>query len=185
MSAIPANTALTHYRTMRTMGRISLPTRCKWKAAMPAPKTYTRAQWDEFARLLDALPEKPSSEQRITVRDAMSDVRAHINAARVKGYSLEQLVEQARQAGIDVTTSALRYALQETKKRRGTSRRVDDSHSASGKVSGSINQSAKRRSGQQTSRTSTAKTESDNSQSGSMVTQDVFSFQIRPDIQDL
>jgi len=52
---------------------------------MPAPKTYTRAQWDEFARLLDALPEKPSSEQRLTVRDAMRDVRAHINAARVKG----------------------------------------------------------------------------------------------------
>jgi hypothetical protein len=70
---------------------------------MPAPKTYTKAQWDEFARRLDALPEKPPSEQRVTVRDAMSKVRAHINGARAKGYSLEQLIDEAKRAGIDVT----------------------------------------------------------------------------------
>ena len=72
---------------------------------MPAPKTYTKAQWDEFARRLDALPEKPPSERRVTVRDAMPKVRAHINAARAKGYSLEQLIDQAKQAGIDVTVA--------------------------------------------------------------------------------
>lgn len=99
---------------------------------MPAPKTYTRAQWDEFARLLDTLPDKPPSERRITVRDAMSDVRTHINAARAKGYSLEQLIEQATQAGIDVSISALRYALQETMKRRASNQRTGESRSPSG-----------------------------------------------------
>ena len=64
---------------------------------MPAPKSYTKAQWDEFVRLLSALPEKPPSEQRVTVRDAMPKVRAHINAARRKGYSVEQLTDQAKQ----------------------------------------------------------------------------------------
>ncbi|MGF6655336.1 integrase [Paraburkholderia youngii] len=51
----------------------TLLTSRKRKVIMPAPKTYTKAQWDEFARLLDALPEKPPSERRITLRDAMRD----------------------------------------------------------------------------------------------------------------
>jgi post-segregation antitoxin (ccd killing protein) len=152
---------------------------------MPAPKTYTRAQWDEFARLLDALPEKPPSERRITVREAMSDVRTHINAARAKGYSLDQLMEQARQAGIDVTTSALRYALQETKKRRATNQRTGESRSASCKGNSATNQSTHRTARQQTSPASRTNTESENGKLGSMVVQDAFSFQIRPDIKDI
>ena len=152
---------------------------------MPAPKTYTRAQWDEFARLLDALPEKPPSERRITVRDAMSDVRTHINAARAKGYSLDQLTEQAKQAGIAVTTSALRYALQETKKRPASNRRTGESLRSSGKGNNPTNQSTQRAARQQTGSASRANAESENKKLGSMVVQDAFSFKIRPDIEDI
>lgn len=152
---------------------------------MPAPKMYTKSQWDEFVRLIDALPEKPPSERRITVRDAMPSVRVHINAARAKGYSVEQLLDQAKQAGIDVTASALRYALQETKKRKGATSRMDGTSGARGYTNTSHNQSAKRNSGQQSSLASQAKTERENSKPGSMVIQDAFSFQIRPDVEDL
>ncbi|SAL16462.1 hypothetical protein AWB64_00982 [Caballeronia sordidicola] len=152
---------------------------------MPAPKMYTKAQWDEFARLLDALPEKSPSERRITVRDAMPNVRAHIDSARAKGYSVEQLIEQAKQAGIDVTTSALRYAMQETKKRKGTGRRPDGASGARGYTNTSHNQSAKRTTGQQTSLAPQEKTVREDSKPGSMVIQDAFSFKINPDIEDL
>lgn len=152
---------------------------------MPAPKTYTRAQWDEFARLLDALPEKPPSEQRITVRDAMSDVRTHINAARVKGYSLDQLAEQAKQAGIDVTTSALRYALRDTTKRRASSQQTSAARSPSGKGNTATNQPTQRAARQRTGPASRANPESENRKLGSMVVHDAFSFKIRPDIEDV
>ncbi|CAD6513849.1 hypothetical protein LMG27952_00794 [Paraburkholderia hiiakae] len=152
---------------------------------MPAPKMYTKAQWDEFVRLLDALPEKPPSEQRITVRDAMPNVRVHIDAARAKGYSVEQLIDQAKRAGIDVTASALRYALQEAKRRRGTTRRMDGTSGARNRTNTSHNQSAKPAAGQQTRLASQSKTERENRKPGSMVIQDAFSFQIRPDTEDL
>lgn len=152
---------------------------------MPAPKTYTRAQWDEFAGLLDALPEKSRSERRITVGDAMSDVRTHINAARAKGYSLDQLIEQAKQVGIDVTISALRYALQETNKRSATSQRRGESRSSSGKGNSATNRSTQRAARPQTSPASRTNAESENRKLGSMVVQDAFSFKIRPDIEDI
>lgn len=152
---------------------------------MPAPKTYTKAQWDEFVQLLDALPEKPPSERRITVRDAMPNVRVHIDSARAKGYSVEQLIAQAKQVGIDVTASALRYALQESKKRRPTGRRLGGTPGGGGSTNTSHNPSAKRTTGQQTSLTPRAKTEHANNKPSSMGIQDTFGFQIRPDIEDL
>jgi len=152
---------------------------------MPAPKTYTKAQWDEFGRLLDALPEKPPSEQRITVREAMSNVRVHIDAARAKGYSVDQLVDQAKQLGIDLTASALRYALQETKKRRGAARRTDGTYGTRGSMNTSHDQSAKRKGTQRTSPGSQAEAEREKYKPGSMEIQDAYSFQIRPDIKDL
>ena len=153
---------------------------------MPAPKTYTKAQWDEFVRLLDALPEKPPSERRITVRDAMSNVRVHIDAARAKGYSVEQLIGPAKQAGIDVTASALRYALQESKKLSGTTRRAGGTVGASSrKTNSSRYQSSKRETSQKTTLVSQVKTEGEHSKPGSMEIQDAYSFKIRPDIEDL
>lgn len=151
---------------------------------MPAPKSYTKAQWDEFARRLDALPEKPPSEQRVTVRDAMPKVRAHINAARAKGYSLEQLIEQAKQAGIDVTASALRYALQDAKKRRATNQRMAETSKLAGNTDTSRSQPATRATSQPTRHTSPTKSGSER-QPGSMIIHDQFSFPIRPDTDNL
>ncbi|PLZ02599.1 hypothetical protein CY652_09940 [Burkholderia sp. WAC0059] len=86
---------------------------------MPVAKVYTKSQWDAFARALDALPEKPDEERCVTVRDAMRDVRAHVRAAQVKGYTLEQIAEQAQQHGLDLTAGTIRYALRGTGKGSG------------------------------------------------------------------
>lgn len=78
---------------------------------MPVAKLYTKSQWDAFAHTLDALPEKPEAERGVGVRDAMKEMRAHIRGAQTKGYTLEQIAEQATQAGIDITAGTIRYAL--------------------------------------------------------------------------
>jgi hypothetical protein len=78
---------------------------------MPVAKIYTKSQWDAFARELDALPEKPEAERGLSVREAMKEVRAPIRHAQGKGYTLEQIAEQAKQAGIDITAGTIRYAL--------------------------------------------------------------------------
>jgi len=152
---------------------------------MPASKTYTKAQWDEFARRLDELPEKPPSEQRVTVRDAMPKFRAHINAARAKGYSFEQLIDQAKEAGMDLTASALRYALQDTTKRRPHTRRIRGSQQSADKANPLVTRSDPRRSGQQSGTRSRTKTEPGDITPGSMIVQDAFSFPIRPDTVNL
>lgn len=151
---------------------------------MPAPKSYTQAQWDEFARRLDALPEKPPSEQRVTVRDAMPKVRVHINAARAKGYSVEQLIDQAKQVGMDVTASALRYALQDTKKRRAGPQGMAGTVRPSGKTKKSPSPPATRAINQQTDDTFQTKQRVE-SKSGARVHHDQFSFAIQPDTDDL
>ncbi|MBB5406286.1 hypothetical protein HDG34_000201 [Paraburkholderia sp. HC6.4b] len=86
---------------------------------MPVARVYTKSQWDAFARTLDALPEKPETERGLSVRDAMKDVRAHIRHAQGKGYTLEQIAEQAKQAGIDITAGTIRYALRSGGKGNG------------------------------------------------------------------
>jgi len=78
---------------------------------MPGARLYTKSQWDAFAHTLDALPEKPETERGVGVRDAMKEMRAHIRGAQTKGYTLEQIAEQATQAGIDITAGTIRYAL--------------------------------------------------------------------------
>jgi len=84
---------------------------------MPVARVYTKSQWDAFARTLDALPEKPDAERGLSVREAIKEVRAPICHAQGKGYTLEQIAEQARQAGIDITAGTIRYALRSEGKR--------------------------------------------------------------------
>jgi hypothetical protein len=162
-------------------------TKCKRKVIMPASKTYTKAQWDEFARRLDALPEKPPSEKRVSVRDAMPKVRAHINAAREKGYSLEQLIDQAKEVGMDLKASAFRYALHDATKRGAKTRSIAGSQQSPNKANPLVTRSDPRRFGQQsgTSSRAKAKTEPDNNKPGSMIVHDAFSFEIRPDTENL
>ncbi|MGY6258259.1 hypothetical protein ACXIVK_32855 [Paraburkholderia caledonica] len=78
---------------------------------MPVARVYTKSQWEAFARALDALPEKPDAERGVTVRDAMKDMRARVRAAQAKGYTLEQIAEQAKSLGIDITAGTIRYGL--------------------------------------------------------------------------
>ncbi|MFM0208097.1 hypothetical protein PQQ96_11855 [Paraburkholderia sediminicola] len=87
---------------------------------MPVARVYPKSQWEALARTLDALPEKPEAERGLSVRDAMKDIRGRIRTAQTKGYTLEQIAEQARQAGIDITAGTIRYALRSEGKRNST-----------------------------------------------------------------
>jgi hypothetical protein len=78
---------------------------------MPVAKGYAKSQWEAFASALDALPEKPDAERNVSVREAMKDIRARVRAAQAKGYTLEQIAEQAKPHGIDITAGTIRYAL--------------------------------------------------------------------------
>jgi len=83
---------------------------------MPVAKVYTKSQWEAFGRALDALPEKPDTERGVAVRDAMKDMRVRVRTAQAKGYTLEQIAEQAQQQGLDITVGTIRYALRSTGK---------------------------------------------------------------------
>ena len=83
---------------------------------MPVAKVYTKSQWEAFGRALDALPEKPDTERGVTVRDAMKDMRVRVRTAQAKGYTLEQIAEQAQKQGLDITAGTIRYALRSTGK---------------------------------------------------------------------
>ncbi|MGC2961335.1 hypothetical protein ACPUET_15275 [Paraburkholderia graminis] len=83
---------------------------------MPVAKVYTKSQWEAFGRALDALPEKPDTERGVTVRDAMKDMRGRVRTAQAKGYTLEQIAEQAQRQGLDLTAGTIRYALRSTGK---------------------------------------------------------------------
>jgi hypothetical protein len=83
---------------------------------MPVAKVYTKSQWEAFARALDALPEKPDTERGVTVRDAMKDMRVRVRTAQAKGYTLEQIAEEAQRQGLDITAGTIRYALRSTGK---------------------------------------------------------------------
>lgn len=86
---------------------------------MPVAKVYTKSQWEAFGRALDALPEKPDTERGVAVRDAMKDMRVRVRTAQAKGYTLEQIAEQAQQQGLDITAGTIRYALRSTGKGGG------------------------------------------------------------------
>ena len=83
---------------------------------MPMVKSFTQAQWDAAARRLDELPEKPTHEHRVTVRDAMRCMQPRIVGAQRKGYTQEEIVEQIAQDGVEISASTLRYAMQRAAK---------------------------------------------------------------------
>jgi len=87
---------------------------------MPIAKVYTKSQWEAFGRALDALPERPDTERGVTVRDAMKDMRVRVRTAQAKGYTLEQIAEQAQRQGLDITAGTIRYALRSTGKSGST-----------------------------------------------------------------
>ncbi|MPW11158.1 hypothetical protein GCT19_37390 [Paraburkholderia sp. CNPSo 3155] len=78
---------------------------------MPVVRSFARGQWEALGRRLGALPEKATSDEPLKVSDGVKSIQKQIGAAREKGYTLGELIEQAVQEGIDVTPNSLRYAM--------------------------------------------------------------------------
>ncbi|CAM2191001.1 hypothetical protein [Burkholderia cepacia] len=153
---------------------------------MPVAKVYTKSQWEAFARALDALPEKPDTERGVTVRDAMKDMCVRVRTAQAKGYTLEQIAEQAQQQGLDITAGTIRYAMRSTGKGRGAGSvaRSAPGARATGAVKASTVQLRAQDVASQTThvRKDGGKTEA-RPQSGPV--QGALGFAIRPDTDDL
>jgi hypothetical protein len=155
--------------------------------AMPVAKSYTRAQWGELARSLESLPVKPEAEQRVSITDAMKEMRVVIGAARKKGYTLEEIVEHARMKGVDFSVGSVKYALYPSKKdkpARQAGKELARSNAASSPREKKIGKDDVPR----------AETVRENQKQdggklvnrpGSMVMRDAFSFEIRPDTENL
>jgi len=78
---------------------------------MSVVSSFTRGQWEALGRRLDALPEKAKSDQPLKVSDGVKSIQKQIGIAREKGYTLNELIEQAEQEGIAVSVNSLRYAM--------------------------------------------------------------------------
>ncbi|MCA8024743.1 hypothetical protein [Burkholderia cepacia] len=154
-----------------------------WEQIVRGAKSYTRAQWDDFFRTLEALPEKPRNEQRVTVSDAMKEKRVQIAATQAKGYTLEEIVQEAERKGIDVSIGAIKYALYRPAPADAKSE-VTDTRGKSGGQPPSGRKKAEKRAGNARDDIRQQR-ERGVSQPGSMQIQDAFSFEIRPDIENL
>lgn len=78
---------------------------------MPNAKSFTRTQRDTAAQNLAALPEKPESEHRLSMRDMVKSIQAHILAAQKKGYTFEEIAGVISKAGVNVSVGTLKYAM--------------------------------------------------------------------------
>ncbi|WP_258187717.1 hypothetical protein [Trinickia symbiotica] len=154
-----------------------------WERIVRGAKSYTRAQWDDFFRTLEALPEKPRNEQRVTVSDAMKEKRVQIAATQAKGYTLEEIVQEAERKGIDVSIGAIKYALYRPAPADANSE-VTDTRGKSRGQPPSGRKKAEKRAGDARDDIRQQR-ERGVSQPGSMQIQDAFSFEIRPDIENL
>ncbi|CAE6728734.1 hypothetical protein [Paraburkholderia aspalathi] len=154
---------------------------------MPVAKSYTRAQWDEFVHALEALPEKPRNEQRVTVSDAMKEIRAHITATQAKGYTLEEIVQEAVRKGLDVSIGAAKYALYRPACSDAASRTANPQGAREADQSSPPKKAVKRK-GARVNDVHDIKRQQRGrgvDQPGSMEIQDTFSFELRPDIENL
>lgn len=85
---------------------------------MSVVRSFTRGQWEALGSRLDALPEKAKDAQPVKVGDGVKSIRTQITAAREKGYTLHELIEEAAQEGIDVSLNSLRYAMRRADEKR-------------------------------------------------------------------
>ncbi|PXX07155.1 hypothetical protein C7399_13123 [Paraburkholderia tropica] len=154
---------------------------------MPGAKGYTRAQWDEFVHALEALPEKPRHEQRVTVSDAMKEIRAHITATQAKGYTLEEIVQEAGRKGLDVSIGAVKYALYRPASSDVVARTANPQAKRGADQSSCPEQPVKRKRARVGNAHDDVRQQRGRgvNQPGSMEIQDTFSFEIRPDIENL
>lgn len=154
---------------------------------MPVAKSYTRAQWDELARSLESLPVKPEAEQRVSITEAMKEMRVVIGAVRKKGYTLEEIVEHARMKGVDFSVGSVKYALYPLKKDKRARQVAKESARSNATPSSREKKIGK----DDVPRAETVKENQKQdggklvSRPGSMVMRDAFSFEIRPDTENL
>ncbi len=154
---------------------------------MPVAKSYTRAQWDELAHSLESLPVKPKAEQRVSITDAMKEMRVVISAVREKGYTLEEIVEHARGKGVDFSVGSVKYALYPSKKSRPVRQAVKES--ARGNAAPSL-RAKKVSPGNVPRAEAVGKSQKQDggkvvNKPGTMVMRDAYSFEIRPDTENL
>ncbi|MFM0229585.1 hypothetical protein [Paraburkholderia sediminicola] len=153
---------------------------------MPMVKSFTQAQWDAASRRLDTLPAKPAHEHRVNVRDAIKSMQAQISSAQKKGYTLEEIVHQLAQDGVEISASTLRYAMQRAAKEN---RPVQ----AEGTAVQRATTAARTQKDSQERSSHTGNKPVRNTQDrgkavgqqGSMVIRDAFSFEITPDVENL
>lgn len=159
---------------------------------MPVVKSFTQAQWDAAARRLEALPEKPAHEHRVNVRDAVKSMRSRIGDVQRKGYTLDEIVQQLAQEGVDISASTLRYAMQCATK-EGRSEPVAGKSATKKSSTIAVTASQRATKPEQTGPLRTNKTrnghqpdgESTDSKPGAMNMRDMFSFEITPDVENL
>ncbi|WP_259397481.1 MULTISPECIES: hypothetical protein [Burkholderia cepacia complex] len=152
------------------------------RVTMPVARVYAKSQWEAFARALDALPERPDAERGVTVRDAMKDMRARVRAAQAKGYTLEQIAEQAKSHGIDITAGAIRYGLRAAGKGGGAS----GARAASGARVAAQPDRAETRAPDSSPRQKQVRKDGGKTVTGQLMpVQGTLGFAIRPDTEDL
>jgi hypothetical protein len=154
---------------------------------MPVAKSYTRAQWDELVHSLESLPVKPEAEQRVSITDAMKEMRVVISSVREKGYTLEEIVEHARGKGVDFSVGSVKYALYPSKQARPARQSVEQSERGNAppsprmkKVNNSglprveaVGENQRQDGGKVVKKP------------GTMVMRDAYSFEITPDTENL
>ena len=154
---------------------------------MPVAKSYTRAQWDELIHSLESLPVKPEAEQRVSITDAMKEMRVLIGEVREKGYTLEEIVEHAKDRGVEFSVGSVKYALYPSGKTR--SPRQAAKETARGNVARLRHPKKTNQGGVQRAESARADPKQDGeevgSKPGTMVMRDAFSFEIEPDTENL
>ncbi|WP_175838379.1 hypothetical protein [Burkholderia anthina] len=154
---------------------------------MPVVKHFTQAQWDAVARRLDALPPKPAHEHHVTVCEAVNAMRPQINGAQQKGYTFEEIVQQLAEEGVDISASTLRYAMQRVAKSHKTGRVERAAPPGQATTSPRIKKPKQPRppTVDQIESRDRKDRQRATTNSGGMVIQDAFSFEIAPDTENL
>ncbi|WP_179403791.1 hypothetical protein [Burkholderia guangdongensis] len=154
---------------------------------MSVAKSYTRAQWDELIHSLESLPVKPEAEQRVSITDAMKEMRVLIGVVREKGYTLEEIVEHARDKGVEFSVGSVKYALYPTGKNRPPRQAAKEATRDNAAPLRRPKQM--HRGGVQRAQSARANPKQDGekvgSKPGAMVMRDAFSFEIEPDTENL
>ncbi|RQS25599.1 hypothetical protein DIE03_25085 [Burkholderia sp. Bp8992] len=154
---------------------------------MPVVKHFTQAQWDAGARRLDALPPKPAHEHHVTVREAVNAMRPQISGAQQKGYTFEEIVQELAEEGVDISASTLRYAMRRVAKDHKVGHVERAAPPGQAAASPRIKKSRQTRPLTLDQKENRDRKDSRRAttNSGGMVIQDAFSFEIAPDTENL